>query len=470
MDGTFDLTPVERNFDKTLAILVGGGPAPGINGVIRSAAIEGIKAGLQVIGIYDGYQWLSMESTRRIEHLTIDKVSRIHYRGGSILRTSRVNPTKDTRMMDTVIKNLTELEVDYLISIGGDDTAFTASQLVKRAGDQIQVAHVPKTIDNDLPLPGQMPTFGYETAREAGANLVKNIMEDAFTTRRWYIVVTMGRNAGHLALGIGNAAGATLSIIGEEFRHRKIKFSHLCDILEGSIIKRRLLGKDYGVAVLSEGIIQAIDKEDLLKDDVERDAHGHIRYAEIALAEMLKDELRKRLKARGVDCTLVNKNIGYELRCQTPNSFDLDYTQNLGYIATRFLLAGGTGALMAVRDGTPHVIPFEKIMDPQTGRIKNRLVAIDQAYYQMCREYMVRLEESDFMDSKRLSRLARVAACTPEEFRAQFSYLVEEDLGQTLASIPPEAATAGDEDNAIPKPSVIPERTRRKRRKTEAPE
>ena len=166
MDGTFDFMPVERAFDKTLAILVGGGPAPGINGVIRSAAIEGIKAGLQVIGIYDGYQWLAMESTRRIEALTIDKVSRIHYRGGSILRTSRVNPTKDPAMMDTVIKNLTELEVDYLISIGGDDTAFSASQLVKRAGDQIQVAHVPKTIDNDLPLPGQMPTFGYETARD----------------------------------------------------------------------------------------------------------------------------------------------------------------------------------------------------------------------------------------------------------------------------------------------------------------
>ncbi|MBN2529536.1 MAG: 6-phosphofructokinase [Deltaproteobacteria bacterium] len=425
---------MNRKFNKTLAILVGGGPAPGINGVIRSATIEGVKAGLDVIGIHEGYNWLAKEHSRRIETLTIDKVSRIHYRGGSILSTSRVNPTKDPVMMDTVIKNLTALEVDYLISIGGDDTAYTASQLVKRAGDQIQVAHVPKTIDNDLPLPGRMVTFGFETAREAGANLVKNIMEDAYTTRRWYIVVTMGRSAGHLALGIGNAAGATLTVIGEEFRKTPIKLSHLCDILEGAIIKRRLLGKDYGVAVLSEGIIESIDQTDLLQNEVERDAHGNIRYAEIALAEMLKDSLRKRLKARGIDCTLVKKDIGYELRCQPPNSFDMDYTQNLGFIATRFLLSGGTGAMITVRDGRPWGIPFETILDPASGRIKTRRVSIESAYYRMCREYMVRLDRSDFLDQKRLSRLARVASCTQEEFQKQFGYLTEEDLGQSISS------------------------------------
>lgn len=431
MDVKFDTPPAERKFDKILAILVGGGPAPGINGVIRSAAIEGIKSGLNVIGIYDGYSWLAKGSTRRTEHLTIDKVSRIHYRGGSILGTSRVNPTKSDEMMTQVIQSLTELEVDYLLSIGGDDTAFTASELVKRAGEQIQVVHVPKTIDNDLPLPGQMPTFGYETAREAGASLVRNIMEDAFTTKRWYIVVTMGRNAGHLALGIGSAAGATLTVIGEEFRDKSIKISHLLDILEGAIIKRRLLGKDFGVAVLSEGIIQSIDKSDLQQDNVERDAHGNIRYAEIALAEMLKDNLKRRLKARGIDCTVTNKDIGYELRCQPPNSFDMDYTQHLGFIATRFLLNGGTGAMMAIRDGFPHAIPFDRILDPVTKRIATRQVAVDREYYHMCREYMVRLERRDFMDNKRLSRLARVASCTPEEFRTQFAYLMDVDLGQS---------------------------------------
>lgn len=421
-----------RQSHKTMAILVGGGPAPGINGVIRSATIEAINSGLKVIGVYDGYNWLSKGSSAHVERMTIDRVSRIHYRGGSVLRTSRVNPTKNPEAMRHVVRVLTELEVDYLISIGGDDTAYTASQLVRMAGDQIQVAHVPKTIDNDLPLPGQMLTFGYQTAREVGAQVTQNIMEDAFTTNRWYFVVTMGRKAGHLALGIGNSAGATLTIIGEEFRGQPIRITHLCDILEGAIIKRRLLGRDYGVAVLSEGIIESIDQHDLTNyvDKVEYDAHGNLRYAEIALAEIVKDEVRKRLKARGIDVTIVNKNIGYELRCQTPNAFDLEYTQNLGFTAVRFLLGGGNGAMIAIRDGSPYIIPFDKIMDPESGRIKTRLVNLDSDYYRMCREFMIRLDASDFQDQKRLSRLARVANGTPEEFRTQFGYLADEDYRQ----------------------------------------
>lgn len=431
-------TPVERRqrqVQKTVAILVGGGPAPGINGVIRSATIEGINSGLRVIGVYDGYKWLAKGSSAHVEDLTINKVSRVHYRGGSILRTSRVNPTKDPEMMSNVLGVLTELEIDYLISIGGDDTAFTAKQLADKVGEQLQVAHVPKTIDNDLPLPGRMSTFGYQTARETGAHLLTNLMEDAVTSNRWYFVVTMGRNAGHLALGIGNAAGATLTVIGEEFKQKPLPLSHLCDILEGAIIKRQLLGRNYGVAVLSEGIIEAIDTADLVKrhEALEYDAHGNIRYAEIALAEIVKDEVRKRLLARGIDCTIVNKNLGYELRCQPPNSFDLEYTQSLGFAAMRFLISGGSRAMIGIRDGSPYIIPFESIMNKETGRIATRQVDVEHSYYRMCREYMIRLEKEDFDDHKRLSRLARVAECTPEEFRSQFGYLAGDgsDTGVT---------------------------------------
>jgi len=413
-----------RYANKTIAILVGGGPAPGINGVIRSVTIESINSGLRVIGIYDGYKWLSKGSTRHIERLTIDHVSRIHYRGGSVLRTSRINPVNSPEMMDNVLGVLTELEVDYLVSIGGDDTAFTAFNIDQITGEQMQVVHVPKTIDNDLPLPGQMLTFGYQTAREMGAQLVKNIMEDAFTTNRWYFMVTMGRKAGHLALGIGSAAGATLTVIGEEFDKKPIRLTHLCDILEGSIIKRKLLGKDYGVAMLSEGLIASIPTEDLADlDDVEVDDHGNIRYAEISLAQIVKDQVRKRLQARNIETTIVNKNIGYELRSIPANSFDLEYTQNLGYSAVRFLLNGGTNAMISIRDGGPLIIPLGNLIDKKTGRIATRLVDMDNPYYKMCRDYMIRLEKSDFDDHKRLSRLARLANCTPEEFRSQFSYL-----------------------------------------------
>ncbi|HUT77246.1 MAG TPA: diphosphate--fructose-6-phosphate 1-phosphotransferase [Polyangia bacterium] len=420
------VAPHSRHSNKTLAILVGGGPAPGINGVIRSVTIEAINQGMRVIGIYDGYKWLAKGSANQVERLTIDKVSRIHFRGGSILRTSRTNPTSDPVAMEKVLGVLTELEVDYLVSIGGDDTAFTAMRIAKQAGDQLQVVHVPKTIDNDLPLPGQMLTFGYQTAREFGADIVKNIMEDAFTSTRWYFVVTMGRKAGHLALGIGNAAGATLTIIAEEFHGRPVRLASVCDILEGAIIKRRLLGRDYGVAVLSEGLIESIEKDDLRGlDNVEVDEHGNIRYAEISLAQIVKDVVRKRLKARGIDVTIVNKNIGYELRSQPANSFDLEYTQNLGYSAMSYLLNGGTNAMIAIRDGGPYIIKLDDVIDAESGRIATRLVDIDNPYYRMCRNYMIRLERSDFTEGKRLSRLARVADCAAEEFRAQFGYLAD---------------------------------------------
>ena len=425
-DDTNSIAPHPRQTHKTVAILVGGGPAPGINAVIRSVTIEAINQGMRVLGIYDGYKWLARGSSTHVERLTIDRVSRVHYRGGSILRTSRVNPTSDPEMMRNVLGVLTELEVDYFVSIGGDDTAYTAMKIGEQAGDQMQVVHVPKTIDNDLPLPGQMLTFGYQTARELGAQIVKNIMEDAFTAMRWYFVVTMGRKAGHLALGIGNAAGSTLTIVAEEFRGKPVRLSHLCDILEGAIIKRRLLGRSYGVAVLSEGLIESIEKEDLKGlEDVEVDDHGNIRYAEISLAQIVKDQVRKRLKNRGIDVTIVNKNIGYELRSQHPNSFDLEYTQNLGYSAMRYLLNGGTNAMIAIRDGGAYIIKLDEVINPQTGRIATRLVDIDNAYYRMCRNYMIRLEKSDFDEGKRLSRLARVGNTTPEEFRAQFGYLAD---------------------------------------------
>src|SRR5690348_3570536 len=169
----------------------------------------------------------------------MDIINHIYRRGGSILGTSRTNPTKSEGDMSNTLDVLRRLNVGHLVTIGGDDTAFSASQVHKRAGGAIRVAHVPKTIDNDLPLPGSTPTFGFETARHLGVAIVRNLAEDARTTGRWYLVVSMGRAAGHLALGIGKAAAATLTIIPEEFRGRAVRLDEICDILIGAILKRR---------------------------------------------------------------------------------------------------------------------------------------------------------------------------------------------------------------------------------------
>ena len=209
------------NSKKRFGILVGGGPAPGINSVIEAATIQSIRCGANVIGIQDGFQWIMQGNVSNIHELTQESVSRLHFRGGSFLGTSRANPTKEIQNLQTTLSSLTQLKISALITIGGDDTAFSALKLEQMANGRLQVVHVPKTIDNDLCLPHGMSTFGFQTARHLGVEIVKNLMIDAQTTSRWYFAVTMGRKAGHLALGIGKAAGATLTIIPEEFSNKR---------------------------------------------------------------------------------------------------------------------------------------------------------------------------------------------------------------------------------------------------------
>ncbi|MCS3918228.1 diphosphate--fructose-6-phosphate 1-phosphotransferase [Fervidibacter sacchari] len=418
---------------ERLGILVGGGPAPGINSVIGAVTIEAINSGLEVIGIYDGFEHLMKGRTDMVRQLTIPDVSRIHFDGGSILRTSRANPTRTAEDLQNTVKALKELGIRYLVTIGGDDTAFSASEVVKAARGAVRVAHVPKTIDNDLPLPGGMPTFGFETARHVGTELVRNLMEDSRTTNRWYFVVAMGRKAGHLALGIGKAAGATITVIGEEFPKERITLAEVCDVLEGAILKRRVLGRKDGVAVIAEGIGEKLDPEELAKIpgvEVERDPHGHIRLGEIPLATILKREIQRRFKERGEKITIVDVTLGYELRCAPPIPFDIDYTRTLGYGAVKFLLSEPKddkvkeGGMVCLVGGRLEILPFDELRDPVTGRTKVRLVDINSEHYKVAREYMIRLEREDLENPEMLAKLAEAAKMTPEEFKKKFAHVV----------------------------------------------
>ena len=405
----------------TLGILVGGGPAPGINSVISAAAIEGINRGFTVIGISEGFRWLMRGDRTHCKPLSIDDVSRIHLRGGSVLGTARDNPTKDEKALAAVVKTLEQLGVTHLVTIGGDDTALSSSRVEQSSEGKIHAAHVPKTIDNDLPLPEHVPTFGFQTARHVGAELVRNLSEDARSTCRWYVVVAMGRQAGHLALGIGKAAGATVTLIAEEFSGSTVPFAAICDVVEGSIIKRRATGHRYGVAVLAEGLIEKLDPTELADlQDVERDDHGHIRLAEVDLARKVKVEVQGRLLRRGIKVTLTDKKIGYELRCADPIAFDAAYCRDLGYHAVSFLAGGGTGAMVTVQDGKLVPIPFAS-MRTREGRTRVRNVDIASDGYRVAREYMLRLEPDDFKDAAWVEKLAEAAGLSGEELRARFA-------------------------------------------------
>ncbi|MGD2108634.1 MAG: 6-phosphofructokinase [Phycisphaerae bacterium] len=430
----------------TLGIVVGGGPAPGINGVIGAAAIEAINNGLKVVGFYDGFRHLSDEAFDPTEHtieLQIKGMSRIHFDGGSILRTARASLlNQDALKTSTVVEpaaqsvarvceRFKQLGLTHLLTIGGDDTALSARFVSDALGGRMRVIHVPKTIDNDLPLPGDIPTFGFTTAKHLGSTIVANLMEDSRTTRRWYIVVTMGRNAGFLALGIGKSAGATLTLIPEEFAD-STSVMEIADILEGAMLKRRIMGRPDGVAVLAEGLSYKLgDRAELsrlLGKDVPVDAAGHPRLAEVPLAQLLKHELQRRFSERGDKITIVNHRLGYELRCARPTTHDLGYTRDLGHGGVRLLLDSTrevpAGAMVTMQDGNLVPVPFEDMIDPETNRTRIRHVDLDSYSYAVARAYMIRLEKGDFDSPAMLASLAAEAQMTPRQFRAHYEQVI----------------------------------------------
>jgi 6-phosphofructokinase 1 len=383
--------------------------------------MEARNHGVRVLGFYDGFKWLARGDTSHVVELKIDEVSRIHFEGGSILRTARENPAKSPDALRNVVEALNKLEVSCLLTIGGDDTAFAACRLSEAVQGRVAVAHVPKTIDNDLPLPQEVATFGFTTACNLGKEIVQNLMEDAVTANRWFFVTVMGRRAGHLALGIGGSAGATLTVIGEEFPEPRIPLQALVDILEGAIIKRRASGKGHGVAILSEGLADKLDPADF--GSVERDGYGNVRLSELVLGRVLKERVTESLRSRGVDVTIVAKDLGYELRCAPPGALDILYCRGLGYWATRFLLDGHTEAMVTIQGGKMVPIPFQQMLDHRTGKIRVRYVDIDSESYQALRAYMIRLEPQDFETPEQIETLAHGGHLDQAEFVSRFGYL-----------------------------------------------
>lgn len=413
--------------NNRIGILVGGGPAPGINGVIYAATIAACKNNREVIGIFDGFRHLM---TGRVVGIPLrpETVAYIHQEGGSILHTARANPTKSEQAQRNCVNALLEAGVSSLISIGGDDTAFSASRVAQYAQETMGVrlcsVHVPKTIDNDLPLPEDIPTFGFETARALGTQLAMNLKRDAATNQHWFLVMTMGRKAGHLALGIGKSAVATVTLIPEEWSGQEIRLQEVVDILAASILMRMLEGKNYGVAILAEGILENLAHEDLdALDNVERDEHGHIRLAEVNFLDILKRNLDRDLQQMGVQMRLVKQVLGYELRCAPPNAYDVEYTRILGEAAVDFLLAGGSNAIITLQHNQVVPIPYDQMINPVTGRTEVRLVDTSSFRYQISYRTMTRLKPDHAGDETLFERLAALTNLTAEDFKQRYGYL-----------------------------------------------
>lgn len=372
---------------RTLGVLNGGGPAPGLNGVINAVTLAARARGWNVVGIPKGYSQLMKGDLSKCKPLDAQAVAGIEARGGSILFTSRANPTKRPEDMARVVQSLKDLGITDLVTIGGDDTAtaaMKAAQAAAETGAPLRVAHVPKTIDNDLPLPGDAPTFGYETAKQLGAQLCRNLRVDAQTTGRWYLVTAMGRSAGHLALGMAIGSGSDLVVVPEEFPSGPIRLEAIAGRVVDAISLRRAEGQDWGLVVLAEGLLDRLDSAELKAKvgNLELDEHGNPRMSEVDLGRVLRDVVAPKLKAVSLEVGFITKIIGYELRCADPVPFDIQYTRTLGAGAVEFLDTGIGHALIALHEGRITPLRFEELRDPQSGKIRIRRIDTSGATWQ----------------------------------------------------------------------------------------
>ena len=367
----------------SIAILCGGGPAPGINSVISSVSMVFLKSGYRVIGIHEGYKGLFAENPKT-EDIDFQFADDIHKMGGSALQMSRHKP-KDTEFST---KFFTENNVQLLVTIGGDDTASTANRISKflRNHDvSIQNIHVPKTIDNDLPLPPAIPTFGYHSAKQEGVRISQTIYEDARTSGNWFVLAAMGREAGHLAFGIGAACHFPMIIIPEMFDKTDVTFDKIINMVVSAIIKRKIEGVDYGVAIISEGVFHFMSDDEIKNSGINftYDDHGHPELGNVSKAHIFNILLQNKLKELDVKVKSRPVELGYELRCVQPSAYDLMYCGMLGFGVKKLYDEGKTGC-MVTADTTGKIAPLylDDVAD-EFGKVQPRLVDLNSDKAQM---------------------------------------------------------------------------------------
>ena len=396
----------------SIVILAGGGPAPGINTVISTVAKTFLKDGYRVLGLHDGYKNL-FKKEKELEEIDFMWADDIQKQGGSALRMSRYKPKNEEFNPDFFVEN----NIKLLVTIGGDDTASTANRISKYLNENnvpIQNIHVPKTIDNDLPLPDGNPTFGYYSAKDAAVHLVQTVYEDARTSGNWFVLSAMGREAGHLAFGMTSACHCPMVVIPEMFNKAEVTFDAIIKLVVSSIVKRKLLGVEYGVVIISEGVFHFMSDEEIEKSGVAftYDEHGHPELGNVSKAHIFNLLLQQRLKALGMNVKSRPVEIGYGIRCVEPNGYDLTYCSLLGYGVKKLFDQGVSGAMVTTNPKGEIMPLYLKDVEDENGKIKPRLVNLNgpkaelifndglqyimPADYEAAKAYLPNPEEYDF--------------------------------------------------------------------------
>ena len=390
----------------SIIILCGGGPAPGMNTVVCSVAKTFLANGYRVIGLHGGYSGLFSKNPR-IEDIDFFKADAYFNRGGSYLQMSRFKPTAEDFEKNFNLDLFTANDIKLLVTVGGDDTASTANRIAKFLEDKkypIANIHVPKTIDNDLPLPNNTPTFGFNSAKDEGAHIARTAYEDARTSGNWLLISAMGRSAGHLALGIGEATHCPMTIIPEMFNKTEIGIDKIIKLTLGSIIKRKILGIDYGTVVVAEGVFHDLNPEEIKATgaNLTYDEHGHPELGKISKAVMFNDILEKEFKKVGMKVKTRPIEIGYDVRCQDPIAFDLTYCTELAMGVYELFEKGETGCMVFVDHNGDAKPLYLHDLQNEEGKIPPRRVNIEggtaQNYYNHICHYIT---EADYEAAKK---------------------------------------------------------------------
>jgi 6-phosphofructokinase len=385
---------------KSIAIMCGGGPAPGINTVISTVAKTFMKDGYRVIGVHHGYQGL-LSDNPEVKIFDFHHADRIFSRGGSTLIMSRFKPKDSDFKVDFFKKN----NIKLLVTIGGDDTASTANRLTKyiqTQGLEVAHVHVPKTIDNDLPLPGRNPTFGFHTAKDEGVRIGNTVYEDARTSENWFVMTAMGRSAGHLAFGIASACHFQMMIIPEMFDKTTITFEKIINMIISSIVKCKIEGIEYGVALVSEGVFHFMEEEEIINSGINftYDNHGHPELGNVSKSHIFNYLLQVKLKEIGLSVKSRPVELGYELRCCNPIAFDLTLCTLLGIGVKKLYDQGISGCIISANSKGDIAPLFLKDFEDENGKIPPRLVDINSDMAQLFINNLFYIKEKDYEKAK----------------------------------------------------------------------
>ncbi|XOV91383.1 MAG: 6-phosphofructokinase [Bacteroidota bacterium] len=386
--------------DKSIAIICGGGPAPGINTVISTVAKIFLKDGYRVLGIHQGYKGLFSDEPD-IKEFDFDHADRIFSRGGSTLVMSRHKPKDSEFKVDFFVR----YNVKLLVTIGGDDTASTAnriSKFLRNNNVDVKNIHVPKTIDNDLPLPDRNPTFGFHSAKDEGVKIGNTVYEDARTSLQWFIMSAMGRSAGHLAFGIASGCHYPMMIIPEMFNKTKPTLDKIINLIISSMIKRKILGIHYGVAIVSEGVFHNIDEDELKNSGIlfTYDDHGHPELGNVSKSNIFNVLVQERLKQLGINIKSRPVELGYELRCCRPIGYDLTLCTLLGIGVKKLFDEGITGCIVTANSRGDISPMYLSDMEDQHGKIPPRLVDMDSQISILIFQNLHHLVEKDYAAAK----------------------------------------------------------------------